>query len=129
MKIGEIKIEALRLMFITQRDTPSVETLDELTAREEYGSYLASMDGSIRRCYADLLCRGVLDEWPSERENTEECDVNEVIAVWIPYWIAGELFREDEPELAAEMWSRYEREIGRMTREAAKETVYSLTEV
>ncbi len=133
MNIGDIKIEALHLMFATQGDRLSSEELADLYGREDYGSYLVAMRGSVNRCYADLEIRGTVSE-PIARlsdggDDTETCPLPDCIAAWIPYWIVGELYREDEPELAAEMMARYEKHIGQIVAYPQKETVYSLTEV
>ena len=66
MKNEEIKIEALKLMFATQGDEIVAADLEELSHGERYGSYLQAMDGSIRRCHADLLAREIIDDWPTE---------------------------------------------------------------
>ena len=132
MKNEEIKIEALKLMFATQGDEIAAADLEELSHGERYGSYLQAMDGSIRRCHADLLAREIIDDWPTEDVTAGAVvgyQLEDRIAVWVPYWIAGELYREDEPELAAEMMARYERQIGKLTKAVQKETIYSLTEV
>ena len=60
MKLGEIKIEALRLMFATQGEDFDPDRLPDLRGDELYGSYLIAMPGSINRCFSDLETRGVL---------------------------------------------------------------------
>lgn len=188
MKIGEVKAEALHLMFATQGEELDPSDMIDLVGSEAYGSYLVAMTGSINRCLADLEIKeipypsriyrlstddtkkedsgyAVVDlkekipdllkiirvcdfryladirkEMPyhlegnlmilpscnSEKETrvvvyrpclpritpttdpSEELPISDRISAWIPYWIVGELFREDEPELAAEMMNRYQ---------------------
>lgn len=49
MKLGQIKIEALKLMFANYGFDPSIEDLPTLAQDENYGSYLVAMNGSISR--------------------------------------------------------------------------------
>lgn len=182
MKVGELKTEALKLMFATQGDDPALADLSELSGGESYGSYLNAMTGSINRCLADLENKGIA--WPSktyelsaedaergevrlgekiadflsmeriscwrddgllspsvpyrlvgdclyirpfdrkrahytvfyrptlprltkETDPETEIPLPERIAAWIPYWIVGELFLEDEPDLGTLMMNRY----------------------
>lgn len=60
MRLGDIKIEALKLMFANGCEDIGIEQLEELAQGEEYGDYLIAMNGSINRCFSDLECRGVL---------------------------------------------------------------------
>ena len=211
MNLGEIKIEALRLMFVTQGEDFDPDRLSDLRGDELYGSYLIAMPGSINRCFADLETRGVLpvksfslcandkvgslqrfnlpeligDYFCAERlvyESGGEVSVDESfsfqtegdvlylpwfdnateqyrllyrpklarigagtaedtelplpehIAAAIPYWIKGELFREDEPNEAAEARNWYEAamsgaQVRVSRREGRVRDVYSMTEV
>ena len=54
MKLGEIKIEALKLMFADYTNDIAIEDLQELKTDENYGRYLNSMPGSINRCFSRL---------------------------------------------------------------------------
>ena len=54
MKIGEVKAEALHLMFATQGEELDPSDMIDLVGSEAYGSYLVAMTGSINRCLADL---------------------------------------------------------------------------
>ncbi len=188
MKIGEIKMEALRLMFLPVGDlTPA--TLDEGEGDRTVGEYLKRMPGAINRALGDIegrdvlpLCRRVIEagEWerrgtfsllplsrlgdcfrvvrlyrtdgeeaPTELsvgiegellvatglgsgertvllyrprlqrvqpyENEAELEgVPDGIAALIPYYIKGELFREDEPNEASVALSRYETALARL---------------
>ena len=51
MKLGEIKIEALKLMFADYTDDLSMENLAALKSDENFGRYVNSMPGAINRCY------------------------------------------------------------------------------
>lgn len=52
MKLGEIKIEALRLMFADYASDMSLETLQSMKDDENFGTYLSNMPGAINRCFA-----------------------------------------------------------------------------
>lgn len=49
MKIGDIKIEALKLMFANYSFDFGINDLPNMQGDENYGSYLVSMNGSINR--------------------------------------------------------------------------------
>lgn len=185
MKLGEIKIEALKLMFINYNIDISIEELDRYLQDENYASYLVNMPGAINRCFANIEERGVLppksfvlktedglasasfirfdlptliedffavdriiyecgddydgdhdyrmegntlvlENFDNEREsfillykpkvervlattdNETEIEIPENIAVHIPYFIKGDLYRDDEPNEASEARNWYE---------------------
>lgn len=63
MKLGEIKIEALKLMFAGNGSDyldVGVVNLEEMKTQPEYSDYLGSMNGSINRCFSLLEERRVL---------------------------------------------------------------------
>lgn len=63
MKLGEIKIEALKLMFAgngQDYNDPDINQLERMKQQQEYKDYLGSMNGSINRCFAVLEERRVL---------------------------------------------------------------------
>lgn len=60
MTIGEIKIQALKLMFVTYQDNISVDDLEKLGGQENYSKYLINMDDAINRCLADIERRRIL---------------------------------------------------------------------
>ena len=64
MKLGEIKLEALKIMFANYNHDITIEGLVECYADENYGSYLINMPGSINRCLSVIENKGVL---PSKR--------------------------------------------------------------
>lgn len=51
MKLGEIKIEALKLMFADYARDMSVENLSNLKEDENYATIINSMPGAINRCF------------------------------------------------------------------------------
>lgn len=185
MKLGEIKIEALKLMFINYNIDISIEELDRYLQDENYASYLVNMPGAINRCFANIEERGVLppksfvlkredglasasfirfdlptliedffsvdriiyecgddydgdhdyrmegntlvlENFDDKREsfillykpkvervlastdNETEIEIPENIAVHIPYFIKGDLYRDDEPNEASEARNWYE---------------------
>lgn len=213
MKLGDIKTEALKLMFVNYNEDIGAEQLNDLMGDEMYGSYLTAMTGSINRCFSDLEIRGVLpaksfvlpapdesqkgtniefklgevipDIFSAERlvyrtavgewedgdiadrilGNTlilpyfddrcesytlvyrpriarifpytapdTELDIPDHIASFIPYWIKGELFRDDEPNEAGEARNWYESHMSMAENNASRRygqvrTIYSQTEV
>jgi hypothetical protein len=181
MTVGEIKIQALKLMFVTYSDILDPEKIETLYNQENYRAYLVNMDGSIRRCLSDIEKRCVLpvktfdlvpevepipgymtriditapDFYEVERvskeslyeydgdhsymregntllfhnfdtsakyrllyypridrtkglSDSDEIGLPEEIAAAVPYFIKGELFREDEPNEASEARNWYE---------------------
>ncbi len=60
MKLGDIKVEALKLMFINVRDDIDIENLDVLARNETYRDYLINMPGAINRCFASIEEKRVL---------------------------------------------------------------------
>lgn len=184
MKLGEIKIEALKLMYTNGTHDISVEDISELEQNEDYSDYLINMTGSLNRCFSDLenkrvlpvkrytlpetsekcgflryeldklipdlsdiervvysnaygeyepkadyhteggvlVLRGIdfedemysvlyrprLERVQSYTENDTELDIPENIAVFIPYFIKGDLYVGDEPSEAEDAGLKYE---------------------
>ena len=54
MKLGEIKIEALKLMFANYNTDIDIDKIIDLYDDENYGYYLVNMNGSINRCFSAL---------------------------------------------------------------------------
>lgn len=73
MKLGEIKIEALKLMFVNYNKDYSISDLSNLMADENCGSYLANMPGSINRCFAVIEEKRVL---PTKSYKVEDIDTS-----------------------------------------------------
>ena len=49
MKVGDIKIEAIKLMFTNYAYDMSIDDLQRMISDENYGSYIVNMNGSIAR--------------------------------------------------------------------------------
>lgn len=60
MKLGEIKIEALRLMFANVGEILDAAFLSQYKDDERFRDYLDNMPGSINRCFAEIEKRGVI---------------------------------------------------------------------
>lgn len=60
MKLGEIKIEALKLMFVNDNKDLVISELATLGFDENYGRYLVNMTGAINRCFSSIEEKGVL---------------------------------------------------------------------
>lgn len=74
MRIGDIKIEALKLMFANYSFDMGIEDLPNMTGDENYGSYLVNMDGSISRALDRIQNACVL---PIKSRRIEESEVAE----------------------------------------------------
>lgn len=209
MKYGDIKIEALKLMFINMGDDITIDKLGTYEQDDTYNAYLVNMPGSVNRCLSALEGRGVLpsksrvlepsegvasgafirfnlpdiidDFYDIERvvsetsdgeyngdceyrtegdtlvldreddiaytliyrpkvervssltDNSKEIDIPENISSLIPYFVKGDLYRDDEPNEASEARNWFEQGIEEiLLRKANKvgrvKTVYSQTE-
>lgn len=62
MKIGEIKLEALKLMDINREDEINMTNIEELYSDEKYSTYLNKMEGSINRALQKIAIRGLLPQ-------------------------------------------------------------------
>lgn len=185
MKLGDIKVESLKIMFVSTHTDLSISELDNALRDENYGSYLVNMPGAINRCFSVLEEKRVLpikshtltsseglasgsyirfnlasiiedfcdidrlvctkkeeyegnaefrmegsvlvlplfdDEeeeytvlyYPSipritsETDNETELEIPNKIAAHIPYFVKGDLFRDDEPDEANEARNWFE---------------------
>ncbi len=211
MKLGTIKAEALKIMFLTGSDVVEAENIRTLEGEEAFRPYLFAMTGSINRCLCDVearrilptrlypLSKGEAEEWngmrshdlggiadfydiervtasgvgyyegdcpyfvegstlllPKAREDasytllyypkirrlTEAADntgelegIPEEIAALIPYYVKGDLYREDEPNEAGEARNWYESGMAllstprRTEKQSRVHTVYSQVEL
>ena len=184
MKVGDIKIEALRLMFAGVPALMNADNLYGYESRSEFELYLSMMPGSIHRCIDNIVSRCILpvkrkelsltgverrgrfyrfdisgsdfyevsrvikmseDEYdgdhpyrmegetlvllaPDEassytllyhpkiphkeyKDTDELVGIPDEIAVLMPYFIKGELYREDEAGEAAEAMSWFEQRL------------------
>jgi len=60
MTLGDIKIQALKIMFATY-DAITASSLADYYNDENYGPYLQNMNGSINRCLKDIEIKKVLE--------------------------------------------------------------------
>lgn len=60
MKLGEIKIEALKLMFAVGSEDLRAEDIGDIYDNEQYSDYLLMMTGAINRCFSVLEEKRVL---------------------------------------------------------------------
>lgn len=104
MTLEEIKKEALKLMFTNQDNEIDGSTIEELMGDDNYGDYLANMNGCINRAIVRLKSKGI--EYSGERlavdaSNDIELPIDEELSELIPYFIKGELYEEDNPQQAS----------------------------
>ena len=212
MTYGEIKIEALKLMFVNAQDEINTEWLEVYADDETYRSYLSNMQGSMNRCLSNIEEKRILpsrsktllyedgsksgafirfdlktlidDYFDLERvvyetdsgdycadceyrregdvivlpffeknegitytviykpklrrvslasENSDEIDLPESIACYVPYYLKGELYRDDEPNEAAEARNQFEQLMSEIAERSVSKSnkvsaVYSQTE-
>lgn len=60
MKLGEIKLEALKLMFANVETDLYLEHIELYKQDEAYRDYLANMPGAINRCFASIEEKRIL---------------------------------------------------------------------
>lgn len=117
MKLGEIKLEALKLMFVNDGEILNMENLDEyLYGNEVYRGYLVNMVGSINRSLNRFKMKNIkpLDDkeyvkFTDDTPNDTEIDfIPEELQEIIPYFIKGELYQEDEPNMASSSMNYFE---------------------
>lgn len=104
MTIGEIKKEALKLMFTNQDNEIDSLDMEDLYADSNYGDFLNNMYGSINRAIVRLKSKGV--QYTGERLRTDtsddtELDLDEELCMLIPYFLKGDLYEEDNAQQAA----------------------------
>lgn len=212
MKLGEVKLEALKLMFVNMGDDIDIEGLETYEQDDIYKSYLVNMPGAINRCFASIEEKRVLpsrsrslkrsegvasgcfvrfdlsllipdlfdidrviretvwgeydgnSEYMTEgdilvledfkedegisytvlykpklnritalSDDTAELDIPDSIAAYIPYFVKGDLYRDDEPNEASEARNWYEQAMSEIYQRKEHKTnaikaVYSQTE-
>lgn len=212
MTYGEIKLEALKMMFLNAQDWINEDWLDTYANDETYRSYLANMQGSINRCFSTIEEKRILPsrqktlsvnegeasgafirfdlpkliedyfdldrvitesdngDYEADRDyiregdvlvlprfgkddgvyyhvvykptvkrvtgataNTDKIDLPEGIAAYVPYYLKGELFRDDEPNEAADAMNQFEQRMNEIaersvSRQTGVRSVYSQTE-
>lgn len=60
MKLGDIKVEALKIMFVDYTDDIDIDSLSSLKDDENFGKMINNMPGAINRCYARLEEKGIV---------------------------------------------------------------------
>lgn len=104
MTIGEIKKEALKLMFTNQDNEIDTLDMEDLYADSNYGDFLNNMYGSINRAIVRLKSKGVIYAGERLRNDTSddtELALDEELCMLIPYFLKGELYEEDNAQEAA----------------------------
>ena len=104
MTIGEIKKEALKLMFTNQDNEIDTLDMEDLYADSNYGDFLNNMYGSINRAIVRLKSKGVIYTGERLRNDTSddtELALDEELCMLIPYFLKGELYEEDNAQEAA----------------------------
>lgn len=207
MKLGEIKIEALKLMFVNYVNDIVWSDIKNLKRNPEFDAYLVNMPGSINRCISrleekrvlplksvildnkkgiitgnlirfdlsviadyydisrlacsckegyfsevDYIFEGqtiavkysedrqyILIYYPSVERVDSLTDDNTLLAIpnsiaaFIPYYIKGDLYQEDEPSEAAEAMNWFEQMVNEIKQKTQSyqtkiKSIYSITE-
>lgn len=92
MKLGEIKVATLKLLFVGYENDINVGDLDELSLDENYKSYLFGMNDSINRAFSSIEEKGVL---PSKSYTINKADGE----------VDGQFIRFDLKELIPDYFS------------------------
>lgn len=108
--------EALKLMFTNQDNEIDDNDLDDLKSDDNYADYLNNMYGSVNRAIVRLKSKGVeyngftyIDEneiehldykLTSSTPGNAKLLIDEELIEFIPYFIKGELYEEDNPTQA-----------------------------
>ena len=104
MTIGEIKKEALKMMFTNQDNEIDSLDMTDLYADSNYGDFLNNMYGSINRAISRLKSKGfpyVGSRLTKDSSDDAELVLDEELCEIIPYFIKGELYEEDNAQQAA----------------------------
>jgi len=125
MTLGEVKVEALRLIGANTSEDVRAEKLEELLLEEKYKAYLVNMVGPINRALSIFARRGVRGggacdkgegrpSWRIGHETPNVLDLAEIgvsdsLAEILPLYIQSELQRGEDPEAAAMALSMFER--------------------
>ena len=111
MKLGELKIETLMLIFPSisiDVDTESEEelrqALDNLKADPNYCDYLSAMPGAINRCFTNLESKGVLPLVATAFSRSDFIERDGMLCLDIADKIHGKIERVDFRSL----WERAE---------------------
>ena len=110
MLLGEIKAEALTLMGINTLNA-SYPDIDNLKSHPTYSGYLYAMVGAINRALDRFVTVGAIDDGERithKTSETNELGIDDALARIIPYYIVGEVFAIDEPNVSANCRSMFE---------------------
>ena len=144
MTLGEIKVEALKIMTanaelnITEADLPSYKK------DPAYAGYIYAMTGAVNRAFDRLYILGAVDEeimpvtvYTSEAtsldQGTEErIAVPGILLRMIPLFVVGDIYATDEPNMAANCRNQFEANVEeyiRMRKHAPQNSVEVVYEV
>ncbi len=126
MTLGEIKVEALRVIGVNLSEDLSEQNMDELLETEKYRSYLVNMVGPINRCLSIFLRRGVIEKpirvglGAKDSLELEALGLSEELSELVPFYIKYELCGMDDPDLAAQAFAFFERSLGEIMAHSGK---------
>ena len=113
MYLGDIKAEALTLMGINTLNA-AYPDIDALKDNPTYSGFLYSMVGAINRALDRFVIVGAIEQAPvidHKTLETEDIGVDSALARIIPYYIVGELYALDEPNIAANCRNIFEQSL------------------
>ncbi len=138
MKLGELKIQALMLIFGGTDFEYDHDNLDEavfaLKAHPNYGPYIKSSVGSINRALSIIEAGGKVSykRITHSTPDSYELDMQEGVAQIIPYFIKSDLLLSENPSEAKEARAIFDSLLARVQLEeesASGSTVYSQEEL
>ena len=137
MKIGEIKIEALALIFPSaelEYDSDTLtDTLFALKENPSYAPYLTASVGAINRALAVIFSRlGIETEKITHTTSAQhELDISESVAQIIPYYVKADLLQAESPDESKAALEHFNSLLDRCStkQSALYETHYSQEEI
>lgn len=138
MKLGELKIQALMLIFPSAELEYDHNNLDEvifvLKAHPNFGSYIKSSVGAINRALSIIEAGGktTYKRITHSTPDSTELELDEKIAQIIPYFIKSDLLLSESPSESKEAREIFDSLLARVQVEVenvSSSTVYSWGEL
>ena len=137
MRLGEIKIQALELIFPSAELEYDAENLNEvlfnLRANPSFSSYLSASVGAINRALSVIEARQgekterITHLTPSSHELNLGCGLSEII----PYFVKSDLLLSESPSEAKDAREIFDKLLSEVLKQSGtySETVYSQREL
>lgn len=137
MKLGEIKIQVLELIFpsseLEYEESNLNEMLFNLRSSPSYGAYLSASVGSINRALSIIESRSTrrIKRISHTTPNDYELELEDKLAQIIPYFVKSDLLLSESPEESKVAQELFERLLAQALDESTShsETIYSQREL